>query len=89
MDTQNSDVDQNDKARVKGPCQVKESLKLKSQKYWHLDLQAQIRLQIAKIATNNKLKSLKVAQSKDDDGGIVKACMNQCVSDDACDDVCD
>ena len=37
----------------------------------------------------NKLKSLKVAQSKDDDGcGVVNACMNGCVSDVMCDVVC-
>ena len=37
----------------------------------------------------NKLKSLKVAQSKDDDGcGVVNACMNGCVSDVMCDAVC-
>ena len=39
---------------------------------------------------HNKLKSLKVAQSKDDDGcGVVNACMNGCVSDVMCDVVCD
>ena len=38
----------------------------------------------------NKLKSLKVAQSKDDDGGgVVNACMNGCVSDVVHDVVCD
>ena len=37
----------------------------------------------------NKLKSLKVAQPKDDDGcGVVNACMNGCVSDVMCDAVC-
>ena len=34
----------------------------------------------------NKLKSLKVAQSKDDyGGGVVNACINGCVSDVVCD----
>ena len=38
----------------------------------------------------NKLKSLKVTQSKDDDGcGVVNACMNGCVIDCVCDDVHD
>ena len=41
----------------------------------------------------NKLKSLKVAQSKDDyggiGGGVVNACMNGCVIDCVCDDVHD
>ena len=32
----------------------------------------------------NKLKSLKVAQSKDDDGGVMNACMNGCVNDGMC-----
>ena len=40
----------------------------------------------------NKLKSLKVAQSKDDDGGVgggvVNACMNGCVSEDVCKMMC-
>ena len=39
--------------------------------------------------SKNKLKSLKVAQSKDDDGcGVVNACMNGCVSVVICDVVC-
>ena len=38
----------------------------------------------------NKLKNLKVAQLKDDDGGgVVNACLNGCVSDVLCDVVCD
>ena len=40
------------------------------------------------MSRKNKLKSLKVAQSKDDGGGgLVDACMNGCDSDGLCDDV--
>ena len=39
--------------------------------------------------SQNKLKSLRVTQSKDDDGGVVNAYIKCCVSDDMHVGVCD